>query len=551
MQEKQQDSAVRQFDAIVVGAGFGGVYAVYKFRQMGMSVRVLEAGDGVGGTWYHNRYPGARCDIESLDYSFSFSNELQQEWNWSERYASQPEILAYINHVVDRFDLAKDIQLNTRVTGATFNEESNRWLITTEQGETFSAKYAVMATGVLSVHQVPNMKGLETFEKQWFHTGDWPKEGVDVSGKRVGVIGTGSSATQLIPIVAQDAQHLYVFQRTPNYTMPAQNHPMKPDVEKEWKATYPERRKFARQSGFGHNQVSNHQSGKEVSNEERRAELERRWDLGGLYMMRAFKDILTDPEVNHEAAEFVRNKIRSIVKDPETAEALCPPGELYIGTKRLCSGTQYYETFNRDNVSLVNVRKNAIDRITPKGVLLQDGTEYELDMIIFATGFDAMTGAMNRINPVGRNGRRLKDEWAAGPRTYLGMTVNGFPNMFIIAGPGSPSVFSNMVTSIEQHVEWVTDCAKYMEAHNIATIEASVEAQDTWTEHVTEAANRTLYAYSKDTWFYGSNTPGKPVVFMPYVGGVGNYYQRILKVAQDGYEGYTLSPATQSSNKVA
>ncbi|WP_127601192.1 flavin-containing monooxygenase [Nitratireductor alexandrii] len=512
MSQTMQTGPAQNFDAIVVGAGFAGVYSVYKFRELGLSVKALEAGDGVGGTWFHNRYPGARCDIESLDYSYSFSNELQQEWHWTERYASQPEILAYINHVVDRFDLRRDIQLNTRVIKAEFNDQTQRWHIETDAGEAYEAKYVVMATGVLSVAQVPSMAGLETFKGQWFHTGDWPKDGIDVRGKRVGVIGTGSSATQMVPILAEQAQHLYVFQRTPNYTMPAQNHPMKPDIERDWKAHYPERRKFARASGFGHNQVTNHKSGKEVSDAERRTELENRWDLGGLYMMRAFKDILTDPQVNEEAAEFVRNKIRAIVKDPETAEALCPK-DLYIGTKRLCSGTYYYETYNRNNVSLVNVKQSAIKQITETGLELENGDAYELDVIIFATGFDAMTGALNRINPKGRGGVPLRQAWAHGPQTYLGLTVHGFPNMFIIAGPGSPSVFSNMVTSIEQHVEWVADCAAYMQQNGLATIEASEAAQTAWTQHVNEMANKTLYAYSKNTWFYGANTPGKPVVW--------------------------------------
>lgn len=540
MQEKSQGHAVQYFDAIVVGAGLAGVCAVYRLREMGVSVRALEAGGGVGGTWYHNRYPGARCDIESLDYSYSFSDELQQEWHWSERYAGQPEILRYINHVADRFDLRKDIQLDTRVTQASFDETQERWIFITDTGETFSAKYAVMATGVLSVAQVPSMKGLEDFKGEWFHTGDWPQQGVEVQGKRVGVIGTGSSATQLIPLVAENAGHLYVFQRTPNYTMPAQNHPMKPEIEKDWKANYPERRKFAWASGFGHNQVSNHLSGKEVSPEERLAELENRWALGGLYMMRAFKDILVDPEVNEAAAEFVRGKIRATVSDKETAEALSPRN-LYIGTKRLCSGTNYYETFNRENVTLVNVQDKPIDCVTAKGLRLAGDAEYELDILIFATGFDAMTGAMNKINPVGRNGLPLRQAWAAGPRTYLGLCVAGFPNMFVITGPGSPSVFSNMVTSIEQHVEWIVDCIAHMRSHGLSAIEPSLQAQDEWTEHVTDAAGKTLYAQSTNSWFHGANIPGKPVVFMPYVGGVGNYYRKITQVADNGYEGFDFS----------
>lgn len=543
MQESNQDTAVQYFDAIVVGAGLAGVCAVYKLREAGVSVRALEAGDGVGGTWYHNRYPGARCDIESLDYSYSFSEELQQEWHWSERYAGQPEILRYINHVADRFDLRSDIQLNTRVVQCSFDEQLERWTFLTDTGEVFSAKYAVMATGVLSVAQVPSMKGLDDFKGKWFHTGDWPKQGIDFREKRVGVIGTGSSATQLIPIVAQDAGHLYVFQRTANYTMPAQNHPMRPEVEKDWKSNYAERRKFAWASGFGHNQLTNHVSGKEVSAEARLAELENRWKLGGLYMMRAFKDILVDPEVNEEAAEFVRGKIRGTVGNQKVAEALCPR-DLYIGTKRLCSGTNYYETFNRENVSLVHVKDKPIERVTEKGLQLTDGSEYELDMLIFATGFDAMTGAMNRINPTGRSNLSLRQAWVAGPRTYLGLCMAGFPNMFVITGPGSPSVFSNMVTSIEQHIEWIVGCIKHMRSNGLSTIETSVQAQEQWMEHVTEAAGKTLYAKSTNSWFHGANIPGKPVVFMPYVGGVGNYYKKITQVADNGYEGFSFGVVT-------
>jgi len=543
MQSKDHGVAIRCFDAIVVGAGLAGVCAAYQLRRSGISARVLEAGSGVGGTWYHNRYPGARCDIESLDYSYSFSDELQQQWHWSERYASQPEILRYINHVVDRFDLRRDIQLNTRVTQVSFDEVQERWIMVADTGEVFSARYAIMATGVLSVTQVPSMKGLEGFEGEWFHTGDWPSQGVDVQGKRVGVIGTGSSATQLIPLVAEDAEHLYVFQRTANYTMPAQNHPTKPEVEKEWKQHYPDRRKFAWASGFGHNQVTNHLSGKEMTSEARLAELENRWRLGGLYMMRAFRDILTDAEVNDVAAEFVREKIRAIVRDKETAEALCPR-DLYIGTKRLCSGTNYYETFNRDNVSLVNVKNNPIDCVTGAGIQLVDGTGYELDVLIFATGFDAMTGAMTKINPLGRNGLSLREAWAEGPKTYLGLCMTGFPNMFVITGPGSPSVFSNMVTSIEQHVEWIVACLAYMNKHGFSLIEPTSEAQDEWTQHVTQMAGKTLYAKSRNSWFHGANIPGKPVVFMPYVGGVGNYYKKITQAADNGYEGFRLSAAS-------
>lgn len=532
------------FDVVIVGAGFAGVNMLYRLRELGFSVRVLEASDGIGGTWHHNRYPGARCDIESLDYSYSFSDGLQADWHWTERYASQPEILRYINYVADRFDLFGHIALNTRVSSTAFDEETGRWAISTALGDAFTARFCVMATGVLSTAQVPKMKGLETFEGATYHTGAWPHDPVDFTGLRVGVIGTGSSGTQLIPIVAEQAKQLHVFQRTANYCMPAQNHPMDPLVESAWKAEYPERRRFARASGFGHNQISNDQCGRDVSAEERKQEFERRWELGGLYMMRAFKDILTDADVNDEAVEFVHRKIDEIVHDSETAEAL-KPKNLYIGTKRLCSGTNYYETFNRDNVALVNVRSTPIVEITESGLRTTDA-DYDLDVIIFATGFDAMTGSVLRIDPQGRNGLRLSESWADGPQTYLGLAVPGFPNMFIVAGAGSPSVFSNMVTSIEQHVEWITDCLAHMRENDLSTIEAQTDSQKEWVDHVNALADNTLYRHSKNTWFYGANTPGKPIVFMPYIGGVGRYSQTINNVAASGYNGFVLTPREPS-----
>ena len=531
-------TTVQSYDAVVVGAGFAGVYALYKLRRQGLSVKVLEAGAGVGGTWYHNRYPGARCDIESLDYSYSFSEELQQEWSWSERYASQPELLEYINHVVDRFDLRGGIQLNTRVTSAQYRDGDCLWACGTDAGERFESRYLIMATGVLSMPQVPTVAGLEDFSGEWYHSGDWPHEGVDVHGKRVAVIGTGSSGTQMIPLLAEDAEELLVFQRTPNFCMPAQNHPMDPEVEREWKKSYRQKREFARQSAFGHNQVSNPNAGKDLTPEERLAELENRWQLGGLYMMRAFKDILRDKDVNDEAAEFVRQRIRATVKDPRTAEALSPRN-LPIGTKRLCSGTGFYETFNRDNVELVDVRQDPIEQITARGVRTAS-QEHEVDVIVFATGFDAMTGALNRLNPVGRGGRQLREHWADGPRTYLGLTVHGFPNMFIIAGPGSPSVFSNMVNSIEQHVEWIADTVEYLDSHGYEAMEATASAEADWVQHVNDVTEGTLYRDSRATWFYGANTPGKPQVFMPYLGGVGPYVKRITAVAESGYKGFEL-----------
>ncbi|MGY1593535.1 flavin-containing monooxygenase [Geodermatophilus sp. SYSU D00708] len=535
-----EDAGVpREVDAVVVGAGFAGLYALHRLRQLGWSVQVFEAGSDIGGTWYHNRYPGARCDIESLDYSYSFDEDLQQEWHWSERYASQPELLRYIHHVADRHDLWRDIRLDSRVAAATFDETADRWTVRTEDGVVVSARHCVLATGVLSVAQVPAIEGLDGFQGEWFHTGDWPHEGVDVTGKRVGVIGTGSSGTQLIPLVAEQAGHLTVFQRTANFCMPAQNHPMVAEVERQWKAEYPERRAKARVSGFGHNQLSNPKKAMEVSAEERQREFELRWQLGGLYMMRAFSDILVDPAANEECAEFVRGKIREIVSDPAVAELLTPRG-FHFGTKRLCSGTGYYETFNRENVSLVDVRHAPIERITPTGLATSEA-EYELDVIIFATGFDAMTGSMLKIDIRGRGGRTLQEKWAHGPRSYLGVAPAGFPNLFVVAGPGSPSVFSNMVNSIEQHVEWITGLLADADLRGVRRIEATAEAEQAWVEHVDEVAHRTLYPRSPNSWFFGANTPGKPRVFMPYVGGVGTYRQIADDVAAKDYEGFLFT----------
>jgi cation diffusion facilitator CzcD-associated flavoprotein CzcO len=535
-----EDAGVpREVDAVVVGAGFAGVYALHRLRRLGLTVQVFEAGSDIGGTWYHNRYPGARCDIESLDYSYSFDDDLQQEWHWTERYASQPELLDYIHHVADRYDLWRDIRLDSRVDAATFDERASRWTVRTDDGVEASARFCILATGVLSVAQVPAIDGLESFQGEWFHTGDWPHEGVDVSGKRVGVIGTGSSGTQLIPIVAEQAAQLTVFQRTANFCMPAQNHPMIERVEREWKAEYPERRAKARVSGFGHNQLSNPKKAMEVSAEERQAEFELRWQLGGLYMMRAFSDILVDPVANEECAEFVRSKIREIVEDPEVAETLSPRG-FHFGTKRLCSGTNYYETFNRDNVTLVDVKAAPIKRITATGLQTTDA-EHELDVIIFATGFDAMTGSMLKIDIRGAGGRTLREKWAHGPRSYLGVAPAGFPNLFIVAGPGSPSVFSNMVNSIEQHVEWITALLEYVTLRGAVRVEATERAEHAWVEHVNDAANRTLYPRSPNSWFFGANTPGKPRVFMPYVGGVGTYRQIADDVAAKDYEGFVIT----------
>ena len=528
------------YDAIVVGAGFAGLYQLHSLRQAGFTVRVLEAGDGIGGTWFWNRYPGARCDIESLDYSYSFSKELEQEWVWTERYAPQREILAYIEHVADRFDLRRDIQLRTRVSAARFDEAEGRWLVTTEAGECFSARYCIMATGCLSIPQAPKFPGLERFEGDWYHSSDWPTQSVDFSCKRVGVIGTGSSGVQMIPVIAESAAQLTVFQRTANFSVPAQNEPLTPEVLAEVKQNYGARRARALEAVTGHYLISNDKSALEVDDAERREQFEWRWRGagGGFRMMRAFNDLLVNKQSNELAAQYVRGKIRDAVRDPATAELLCPRDDLPFGTKRLCVDTNYYDTFNRPNVSLVDVRSDPIVEVTPTG--LRTGTrEFPLDVIVFATGFDAMTGALKSIDIVGRGGWSLCDKWADGPLTYLGLAVSGFPNLFVLAGPGSPSVLSNMVLSIELHVDWVTRCIDEMRSKGLTRVEAEQASEDQWVAHVNEVAARTLYP-TANSWYMGANIPGKPRVFMPYVAGVPAYRKIVEEVAAKGYEGFVF-----------
>jgi cyclohexanone monooxygenase len=526
------------FDAIVVGAGFAGMYMLHRLRGLGLTARVYEAGKGVGGTWYWNRYPGARCDVESMDYSYSFSEELQQEWHWTERYAAQPEILKYADHVADRFDLRRDIQFETRVRSAVFDAAASRWHIETDRGDRVFARFCIMATGCLSEPQVPDFKGLETFEGRWYHTGQWPHEGVDFTGLRVGVIGTGSSAIQSIPIIAQQAAHLFVFQRTPNYSMPAQNAPLDPEYERSVKGYYADFRRQARESRVGFVVERSGDSALAVPAEEREREYEKRWRRGGLGFSAAYTDLLVNQEANDTAAEFFRAKIRSIVRDAAVADLLCPR-DYPLGTKRLCVDTGYYATFNRDNVTLVDVRTAPIEAITPKGVRTSRA-EYAVDDLVFATGFDAMTGALLDIEIRGRGGRRLRDEWAAGPRTYLGLAVAGFPNLFTITGPGSPSVLSNMIVSIEQHVDWISDCLAYLRRHGHATIEPTADAQEAWVQHVSDVGHMTLYPRAP-SWYMGANIPGKPRVFMPYIGGVGLYRQKCDEVAAKGYDGFALA----------
>ncbi len=530
----------RTVDAVIVGAGFAGLYMLHRLRGLGLSARVFETGKGVGGTWYWNRYPGARCDVESMDYSYSFSDELQQEWRWTERYSSQPEILRYINHVADRFDLRRDITLETRVTSAVFDEAASRWTVRTDRGHEVSARFCIMATGCLSTAQVPRFKGLESFQGKWYHTGHWPHEGVDFTGQRVGVIGTGSSAIQSIPIIAGQAAHLFVFQRTPNFSVPAHNAPLDPEFERKVKENYAEFRRQARESRVGFVVERNDTSALEVSPDEREREYEARWRRGGLGFSSTFTDLLTSKDANDTAAEFFRAKIRSIVRDPAVADTLTPQ-HYPLGTKRLCVDTNYYATFNRDNVTLVDLKQSPIEEITPDGLRTSEQA-YALDSIVFAIGFDAMTGALLGIDIRGRDGRTLKEKWAEGPKTYLGVSVAGFPNLFMITGPGSPSVLSNMIVSIEQHADWIADCIDHLRSNGHRAIEATVEAQEEWVQHVNEVGHLTLYPRA-NSWYMGANIPGKPRIFMPYIGGVGVYRQKCNEVATKGYEGFRLSGA--------
>ncbi|MBK7951488.1 MAG: NAD(P)/FAD-dependent oxidoreductase [Deltaproteobacteria bacterium] len=528
------------FDVIVIGAGFAGLYALYRLRDVqGLSVRVFEAGDGVGGTWYWNRYPGARCDSESFIYSYSFSRELEQEWKWSSKYPEQPEILRYLNHVADRFDLRRDIALSTRVVGAQASEDGRGWSVETSSGERVTAQFLVTAVGCLSAANVPKIPGLEKFQGRWVHTGQWPTEGVDFRAKRVGLVGTGSTGIQATPRIAAEASQLTVFQRTPNYTIPARNAPFTAEQWAEIQATYPEIRKRARDGSAGFPFTLAGERALDFTEEERNRVYEALWQEGGFkFLYASFGDILRDKTANETASAFIRAKIRSIVKNPDTARRLTPTDHPY-GSKRPPIDSDYFETFNRENVTLVDLRETPLVGITEKG-LRTSAAEYPVDVIVFATGFDAMTGALLRMDLRGLRGLRLADAWEFGPRTYLGLQTAGFPNLFTITGPGSPSVLVNMPVTIEQHVDWIGDCIGHMRSQGLARIEAIPEAQDAWVEHVNEVARGTLF-YEAKSWYLGCNIPGKPEVFMPYAGGQPTYRKRCDEVARAGYEGFRLS----------
>jgi len=535
MAEEQDIVEEADVDVLVIGAGFAGLYAIHRLRQQGLSVRCIEAAPDVGGVWYWNRYPGARCDVESLQYSYSFSQELEQEWDWSERFAAQPEILAYLRHVADRFDLRRDITFGRTVTTAVWDEGRRLWAVTTDDGTTLRARFCVMASGSLSAFRLPDFPGLSDFKGQAYHTGNWPEIPVDFRGKSVAVIGTGSSGIQAIPVIAREAAELFVFQRTPNFIIPARNKPMDDAYQRAWKAEYDVHRAKARLVGTLYEFSG--RGALEVDADEREREYARRWEKGGVNFVHSFNNIYTDLAANETAAEFVRDRIRELVQEPDVAETLCPKDHP-LGAKRICVASDYFETYNRDSVRLVDVRAEPIETVTATGIRT-GARDYAVDIIVFATGYDALTGALTRIDIRGISGRTIQDKWAAGPRNYLGLMTAGFPNMFIVTGPGSPSVLVNMVVGIEHHVDWIADCLEDLRRRGARTIEAETEAEDAWVAHVNEAAEQTLFVRA-NSWYLGANIPGKPRVFLPYTGGLTRYRDTCAAVAARGYEGFRI-----------
>ncbi len=525
-------------DTVIVGAGFAGLYMLHRLRNQNVGAVVFEAGAGIGGTWFWNRYPGARVDIESQEYCYSFSSTLDEEWRWSERYAPQPEILAYLEHVAKKFDLKRDIRFQTRVTAAHWNEQTKRWLVTTDKGDTFNARAVIMATGCLSIPKDPDFPGVTDFQGNSYFTSRWPHEKVDFTGQNVAVIGTGSSAVQSIPEIAKQAKQLTVFQRTPNYTVPSHNQAADPAIEELWKLNRPRFRSQALANNSGIRQVDPQDRMLSLTPAQEVEEiLEDRWKRGGFAILGGFADTGIDENSNKVAADFFARKIKSIVKDPRTAELLTPKTHP-VGTKRLCVDTGYWETYNRPNVTLVDISKAPIERITKTG-LRTANADYAFDTIVYAIGFDAMTGALTKIDIEGKNGLKLKDKWAHGPKTYLGLAVAGFPNLFTITGPQSPSVLTNMPPSIEHHVDWIARALSDLDARKKQTLEATEAAEDAWGAHVNELGGMTLMARA-NSWYMGANIPGKPRVFLPYVGGVPAYRQKCAEVVANGYEGFVL-----------
>ena len=532
------EEPANQYDAIIIGAGISGLYQLIRLRELGFSVRLFEAGGGVGGTWYWNHYPGARFDSESYTYGYSFSNELLQEWDWKEHFSGQPENERYLNYVADKFNLRPHIQLNAAVVAAAYNEDGNHWEIRLEDGSRARARFLITAVGILSAHNIPPFEGVESFAGESFHTSRWPQEPIDFAGKRVGVIGTGATAVQLITEIAKEVGHLTVFQRTPNYCAPLRNGPIDPETQAKIKASYPEIFKRTRETFAGFIHDFDPRSVFDVAPEERQAKFEELWAQPGFSKwLGNFRDIMSNPDANELFAEFVRGKIRERVKDPAVAEKLAPTDHRF-GTKRVPLESGYYEQFNRDNVLLVDIRESPIERITPKGVKTKDA-EHEFDVIIYATGFDAVTGPLNRIDIRGAGGLSLREKWADGPRTYLGIQSAGFPNLLTLVGPHNGATFCNMPRCIEQNVEWVTDCLKYMREKGYERIAADAEAEEAWTNHTNELAVGTLMSETP-SWFFGANIEGKKRAVLMYLGGAKAYREKCDAVAANGYEGFKL-----------
>jgi cation diffusion facilitator CzcD-associated flavoprotein CzcO len=538
--ENSSASAVETADVVVVGAGFSGLYALYRLRGLNLKVICFEAGDGVGGTWYWNRYPGARVDIESMQYSYSFDTGLQQEWRWPEYFSPQADLEGYANHVTDRFGLRELIRFDARVNRLRWDEQDSRWHVSTERGDQVVARYVIAASGALDATNIPDFPGLESFRGEWHHTSQWPKEGVDFAGKRVGLIGTGSTGLQATTEIGKTAGHLYVFQRTPAYSLPANNRPLPADYENEWKTNYAERRAVMHGNfALGFLPAAQYGSVFDYTPEERTRILEEAWaQRNGLLFLRTFTDTMLSLEANEVVAEFIRGKIREIVKDPETAELLSP--RTYpVGTKRICMDTGYFETFNHPNVTLVDVKANPITEITPTGLRTTAG-EYEFDILILATGFDAVTGSLTRMNITGVGGVDLREKWQERPTNFLGYLVAGFPNLFMIHGPGSPGVLAQMITGGEKQVDWVTEVIKDLDRGGYASIDTTPEAEQSWGAEMAEMASKTLYQHA-NSWYVGANIPGKPRYFMIYIGGFDQYQKRCDEQVSKGYEGFVLA----------
>ncbi|SEP19643.1 flavin-containing monooxygenase [Trujillonella endophytica] len=532
-------------DCLVIGAGFGGIYAVHKLREAGFGVRAFEAGSDVGGVWFWNRYPGARCDVPSLAYQYSFSEELDRDWTWSERFATQPEIQRYARFVAERLDVLPHITFDTRVTAAAWDEELTGWRVVTDTGTTVTCRFLISAAGALSAAQTPPFAGIEDFAGQALHTSRWPADGVDLTGKRVAVIGTGSTGIQAVPEIAEQAEHVTVFQRTANFSVPAQNRPLPPDEVARAKAHWADRRAATFTTRAGHVIPTTGKRILDVSPEERMADLEKAWQFGGNEFLGTYIDTSKDLEANALLADFVRDKIRSIVHDPATAEKLVPTGHP-IGSKRICVDTAYYETFNRPDVELVDLRAETIETFTPTG-LRTTAAEYAFDTVVLATGFDALTGALTRIDIRGTDGQSLADEWAPGAQTYLGLTVPGFPNLFTVTGPGSPSVLVTVVIAIEHHVDWISGHLVHLRAHGWTRTEAEPAARDWWTDQVRATTQLTLHRHAPSSWYLGTNIPGKPRLFLPYAGGLDNYRVVADGIATDGYRGFAMTGAREQA----